>query len=176
MDSHSSSEVTVGSLAFTGLLWLLTGYLALEALSFPFEARLAPLLFGGIGFALLTYLLGRDAIRLRAGPVATSRADVDEPRAASSTGSEMLRREESSDSSRDEAIALAWVIGSVFVVLVFGFVIGMTISMLAIVRLFARERLATAVALTVGVMAILWVVFGELLNVALFPGLLGILD
>lgn len=167
MDGDQRTEVTIGSLAFMGFLWLLTGYLAVEALSFSFEARVAPLLFGGLGFILLTYLLVRDSMRFLASWSAVRQAKAG--RAPAESAPPGLAE---GPTAVDEAIAIAWIVGSVILLLVFGFVVGMTVAMFLIVRVYAHERVRTAVGLTAGVMAVTYFVFGQLLNTSLYAGLL----
>lgn len=168
MDGEQRAEVTVGSLAFTAILWLLAGYLAFGAISFSFEARIAPLLFGGVGFVFLTYLLIRDLTRFLG-------RGADQRAASRSVTASSESVPEDATPVADEVSALVWTIGAVVLLVVFGFVIGMSVAVFAIVWVYARERVGTAVALTVGVMGVLYFVFGQLLNTSLYPGLLELL-
>lgn len=165
MDGDQRSEVTVGSLVFTGILWLLSGYIALGALSFTFEARVAPLLFGGLGFLLLSFLLIRDGVRMWSSKKLDGQSDTATRSIGQGGAGEEL--------AVDEVAAIGWVLANVLVLLVLGFVVGMALATFATVRVYAGERTVTAFALTAGVMGVLYFVFGQVLNTPLYPGLLG---
>lgn len=137
-----------GSLAFTTGLWILAGGVVVVSLGFPFEARIAPLIFGGAAFVLLTVVLVKEV-----------RADSPADQDVADTG---------------ELVALLWVAGCIIALLVLGFVIGLSLAMLVMLRVHLKEPWRQTIILTAAVMLLTWGVFGRLLDVALYQGALGL--
>lgn len=74
--------------------------------------------------------------------------------------------------AQHEKAALLWTIGSIGLLLLLGFLVGMTVAMLGLLRVYARESWLTSILVTTLVMVTLYVAFGVLLRIAFFPGVL----
>lgn len=156
MDTENGPARSAGSMAFTVLLWLLAGYILAGAFGFTYPANVAPLILGGIAFTLMSGLLVRELTLLfRARPGERDRASEERGRVG-------------------DIAPLACVLASAVVVILLGFLVGMSAAMVGVLRLYARERWATTFVLTAGVMLALYVAFGILLNVGFYPGMFGL--
>lgn len=170
MTADERGATSAGSIGFTVILWLLALVVVFGALSFSYPAKVAPLLLGGTAAALLTWLVTRDAVRFvrhrrGGGPAGDgrSRLDADATEPAVAPGGRHL-----------EVMAIAWTLGSIALLVLLGFVVGMTIAMLGLLRVYAREGWVATIVTTAAVMLSLYVAFGVVLNVGLFPGVLGL--
>lgn len=157
--ASASDTVSVGEIAFTTLLWIVAAGILLGGIGFPYPANLAPLLLGGVAVTLLTWQLGIGILhRLR--PTAATAAATTDPAPATSRADH-----------RHERLALAWTGGSVIALVLLGFLIGMSLAMVGLLRVYGRESWGVALVTTAGVIASLYVAFGVVLGVPFFPGL-----
>lgn len=152
MEADTRTSPSIGSVAFTVVLWLLACYILAGAFGFSYPANLAPLMLGGVSFILMTGLLigevaGFVRNRRSADPVSVDRAT--------------------------DVAALAWMLAAFVVVIGLGFLVGMSIAMIGLLRFRAGERWPTTLAMTAGVMLTLYFAFGVLLDVSFYPGLVG---
>lgn len=165
-----------GELAFTGLLWLVAGFVFSGAFAFRYPANVAPLLLGGSAFFLLSWLLLSELYRgWRAGrstaepamPTAATVAptDVDVQPAAIAPGAAL-------DAERHELAALLWTMATIGLLLALGFLAGVTIALVGLFRLHGRESWPATIIATAVVMASLYIAFGIFLRVPFFPGLM----
>lgn len=144
-------------LAFTLLLWLMVGYVVLGAREFPYPANVTPLAFGGAALCILTVLAVREVRGLRAW------------RAGQGAGAGVAGAD-----SRNEIASIACVVAAAGLVLLLGFLVGMTLALVGVGRFYARERWLVATAVAVGVIGILYLAFGQVLGVPLYPGLIDV--
>ncbi|TDE00687.1 tripartite tricarboxylate transporter TctB family protein [Jiangella asiatica] len=151
MDTGQKTDPSIGSLAFTVVLWLLAGYIFTGAFDFAYPANVAPTIIGGCAFALMTGLLVREVVRLLRR----------RPRPGADRG------------HRHEAVTLGWVAGSIGLLFLLGFLAGMSLAMVALLRGYSRESWPTTVAVTAGVMVTVYLAFAVGLDVPVFGGLLG---
>ena len=76
--------------------------------------------------------------------------------------------------SHSEIASIACVVAAAGLVLLLGFLVGMTLALVGVGRFYARERWLVAIAVAVGVIGILYLAFGQLLGVPLYPGLIDV--
>ncbi len=193
MANEPSSQVSFGSSVFAFVLWSLAAYMVTQALGYSSPPKLAPLLFGGITLLLLTVIVGREVtihIRhrtSRAHAVTTaespadghgeSAADVGQGEPVNDAEQLAVAAERAGSvavpvSRRDEAAALVWGSASIVAMILFGFLIGMSVAMVTLMKVYARERWPISLIVTGSVLVTLYVFFGRILNVAFYPGLL----
>jgi hypothetical protein len=147
MDSEQKADASIGSLAFTLVLWLLAGYIFAGAFGFAYPANVAPTIMGGFAFTLMTGLLAHEVYQL-------------------------IRKRSRGGDYRTEVAAVSWAVASMLLLLLLGFIVGMTIAMIALLRLYSRESWTTTIALTAGVMVTVYLAFSVGLGVPVFGGLL----
>lgn len=186
----------MGPTIFAGFLCLLSGYMAVEAFSFPYRPRLAPLLFSGVTFIFGVVVVLAEALELRAvrrghrRPTAPSGArvvsaepsssaedvdaavvtpDPEEKVEAVGLGASAMRLE------GPEYAAFGW-IGALVVAFYFlGFIVGMSAFMALVMRLYGRESWKITLGVTAGVMGAMYVLFVHVLGVRVYPGKIGAL-
>lgn len=158
---------SLGELIFTAILWLVALGVFVGAFGFRYPANVAPLLLGGSAFVLLSWLLLPSlyaAWRGRATPAA--------PAAASAPATDGEPAGPALTAERHEPAALAWTVATIGLLVVFGFLAGVTVALLGLFRIHGRESWPMSIIATAAVMATLYVAFGIVLRVPFFPGLL----
>ncbi len=185
----------IGSLVFTALLWLVALVVLVGGLGFRFPANLAPVLVGGAATALLSWLLIAETVRYWRGDepndatspqseASDAPGPVDDPAAAEAAAARAIAAATSPstigtilpDSDPESAVhersALAWAFASVGLLLLLGFLVGVTIAMVGLLRVYGRESWRMTLLTTALVMVTLHVAFGVILRIAFFPGLI----
>lgn len=176
------------------LMVLLSGYMAYTALSFPFRPRLGPL-----GFSSLTFVLGlvvlmvevrdfrrfRDP-RARAARIAPSERDLpssptqlgvpaekvdalahpDPP----STGTAAAR------TTSREWMAFGWLAFLTICFFALGFLVGMAVFMVVMLRVYGKESWVLTLTVSGGVMTATYVLFVQVLAVQVYGGMLDVLS
>lgn len=166
------SRPAIGPTVVAVIVALASGYMAYRSLSFPFRPRLAPLAFATITFLLsLAVLVGEllDVRRFRRetrGEIVPS-AEVVSEDVARTVGTAEARF------SRRELMAFGWLAVLVVSFFVLGFLLGMTVFMLVMMRVYGREKWGLSIAVTAGVMAAIYVLFIRILGVRVYTGLVG---
>jgi len=125
------------------------------ALEMPRQAAFMPLLVGVPGMLLCLWQLVLDLRRPADAP-----ADDDKPKKAGAPAP-----------ARSEAEVFGWLALFTGAILGFGFLIGGPIIVTAFIRYSSRESWLNAVFAGLGTLAVLYGVFGHLLELSLFEGL-----
>jgi hypothetical protein len=173
MNAEQREPARLGSVAFTTLLWMASAYVFFGAFGFKYPANVAPLMLGAASFVLVSRLMLSEAVRLvRRNRGADTRQGVDG--ATAPTAGMPSDREDARSEVLNERAALAWTIASIALLIVLGFLIGVTVAMIGLLRVYAREGWIPTIATTAGVIASLYVAFGVVLGVPFFPGLIGL--
>lgn len=173
--------------------------MVVEATGFRYPANVSPLVLGGAALVLLTIVLIRDGRAYRRGTAAVLTTDAEAaqieeavlaqgatPQQAAEETAEKIRRIDAAEAermaaayshqvldpqeARHERQALGWVLISIVLLLLLGFLIGVTIAMVGMLRFYARERWVPTIVTTTAVMVTLYVAFGMVLGVDFFPG------
>ena len=169
---RSGSRAAVGSTLVALFLFVLSGYMTFQALSFPFRPRLAPLTFSGLTFLLAIAVLvaeARDYLQRKRPPTQTELRQEDE----ATTDTETRLGAADEFMSKSELLAFGWVAVLIASFFLFGFVVGMSLFMVVMMRIYGRETWRLSLTVTAGVMAVLYVMFVRVLDVRVYPGLLG---
>lgn len=173
MNADPREPARLGSVGFTAILWLVAAFFVMGAFGFGYPANVAPLLLGGTAFALLSALLFTELRRVwrwRQQTTETTETPAPTPEtAASATPSGA-----GESAAAIERLALAWMVGSVVLLVLLGFLVGVTLAMLGLLRVYGREPWIPTIVTTVGVIASLYVAFGVVLGVPFYPGVLGL--
>jgi len=196
MTAAPQGQRDLGSLVFTAFLWLVACGVLIGALGFRYPANLAPVMLGGAAVALLSVLLIREIARFIRGnrpadsvpatpevaPPPVVRSDLS-PEFAQTSSEHAIDAATSPGlvgtilpdtdpaAAQHEKAALLWTIGSIGLLLMLGFLVGMTVAMLGLLRVYGRESWLMSVVATTFVMVTLYVAFGVFLRIAFFPGL-----
>lgn len=146
--------------------------MAYRSLSFPFRPRLAPLAFASITFLLsvgvvVAELLDVRRFRREARGEVVPTAEVVPEDVAKTVGSAEVR------TTRREVMAFGWLATLVVSFFVFGFILGMTVFMLLMMRVYGGEKWGLSITVTGGVMAAIYVLFIKFLGVRVYTGMFG---
>lgn len=161
----------VGPTILATLLCLVTGYMAMEALSFSLRPRLAPLLFSSVTFVLALAVLVAEVTDYRR--TRRSRRLAAAARQTPDADGEGRLGVATARLTRGELIAFAWFGVLVAAFFFLGFVVGMSAFMVLLMRLYGRESWVLTIGVTSGVMLAVYVMFVRVLGVQVYPGLLG---
>lgn len=166
-DHDARRRPAIGPSVLALVIALVSGYMSYRALGFPFRPRLAPLAFASITFLLSSAVLVAELLDVRRfrreGRTVREVATADD--VPLGTADERT--------TRREWMAFAWLAALVASFFLLGFLLGMTVFMLAMMRLYGRERWGLSVAVTVGVMACIYLLFIRVLGVRVYTGALG---
>ncbi len=195
MTAAPRGRAALGSLLFTAFLWLIAFIVLVEALGFRYPANIAPLVTGGAATLLLSAVLVQGVLRfMRPAPppeaVSDTRLDpaspvapISDPAGAEAAAQKAIAAATTPSvvgtilpdldpaAERHEKAALLWTFASLGLLLLFGFLIGMTVAMLGLLRVYGRESWLMSIVATTLVMVTLYVAFGVFLRIAFFPGL-----
>ncbi len=180
---HRASAI--GPIVMAAVLCAVSGYIVLGSLAFPFRVKLAPLTFGGATFVLAVVVLVNEIVKFRREQrVDTKASDTAPPRVDGASGrSDEADRAETSDHgglaeqsdqrlTRSEAVAFGWLAAILAAFFLLGFLVGMPLFMLALMRVYGRESWRLSIAVTAGVMLVVYVLFVQVLSVPVYPGIL----
>lgn len=171
-NERRGSRPAIGPTVFAVIVALLSGYMAYRSLSFPFRPRLAPLAFATITFMLSVGVLVAEVVDVRRfrrearGEIAAG-ANVVPEDVARTTGTPEARL------SGRELMAFGWLAALVVSFFVLGFLLGMTVFLLGMMRIYGRETWTLSIAVSSGVMAAIYVLFIRILGVRVYTGLVG---
>lgn len=170
--SKERAHAAIGPTVLAVVIALVSGYMAYRSLSFPFRPRLAPLAFSSVTFVLAIGVLVAELLDIRRfrrearGEVVAS-ADVVPEDVAETVGSAEARV------SGRELMAFGWLAVLVVSFFVLGFLVGMTVFMLAMMRIYGREKWGISLTATAGVMAAIYFLFIRILGVRVYTGMVG---
>lgn len=184
--SGRAGDAQGGGVWLTAVLWAGLLAMTVRAIGFDGTARIAPLTFGVVATVLASVLLASQ-IRTRTrsgqekslGGAPTHAADVTTPPhdawegAGGAGASEGGGPAQSSGGAIRKLTPFLWLAVAVVGLLVFGFVVGMSLFMITFLWIHGRERWYVALGLTACVMAFIYVLFTHFLGVQVYPGLLG---
>lgn len=167
-DGGKRRSTSGGELAFIALLWLVAAYIFVVGIGFRYPGNVAPVLLGGTAFTLLSGLLLRAVYSFwRPGEPASA--------ALPSPAQALPEAEAPSDPAADDAherSALLWTVLTAVVLILFGFLVGVTLALIGLLRVHGRESWPMTILVTTLIQATLYMAFGVVLRVPFFPGLL----
>jgi Kef-type K+ transport system membrane component KefB len=170
--SNERARAAIGPTVLAVVVALVSGYMAYRSLAFPFRPRLAPLAFSLVTFLLAVGVIVAELLDIRRfqrearGEIVAS-TDVVPEDIAQTVGTAEARV------SRRELMAFGWFAVLALCFFVLGFLVGMTVFMLAMMRIYGRERWGTILIVTAGVMAVIYVLFIRVLGVRVYTGMIG---
>jgi ABC-type sugar transport system permease subunit len=151
------------------LLWLVAAYIFVAAFDFRYPGNVAPLLLGGAALTLLSGLLLRGVYSFwRSG-----RPDV-QPALSSPSSTELDSKGHTPATKPDsnERAALLWTAITAVALILLGFLVGVTLALVGLLRVHGRESWPMTILVTALIQATLYIAFGVILRVRFFPGLL----
>lgn len=181
--SRNRRSGAIGPIVMAAVLCAVGAYIIIDSLGFPFRVQLAPLTFGGATFVLSAIVLVNEIVKFRRDHAAAAASDT-EPRPVDGTAdtdeSDEPDSSEDDDSSagpdqgltRSEAVAFGWLAAIVAAFFLLGFMVGMPLFMLALMRIYGRESWRLSIAVTAGVMLAVYILFVQVLDVPVYPGIL----
>lgn len=170
--SNDRARPALGPTVLAVIIALVSGYMAYKSLSFPFRPRLAPLAFASITFVLASITIVAELVDIRRfrrearGEIAKAEDVVSEEVA------ETVGAAEATTSGR-ELMAFGWLGALVVAFFVLGFLAGMTVFMLVMMRVYGGEKWGVSLAVTAGVMTAIYVLFIRILGVQVYTGMVG---
>lgn len=158
----------LGPLAMAVAVVALLAYVIVTSLGFTIlRVKINPLLFGSLTMVVALIVLVDQARRF---------AQVRDRMSAGEDADQAVEDANLDGGylERGEVEGLIWFGVLIALFLSLGFMIGMPLFMLIFLRLYGRESWVMSIALTVGTMIVLYLMFIDFLGVRTYPGMLGI--
>lgn len=154
------------------LLVAALSFVLYESMGYPIlRMRFSPVLFGGLtGIVAVTILIAE----VRAFRVSRARMANPEVSDLPAPSEDLTAEDPDLYFSGREAQAVGWFLALVAAFLVLGFTVGMTLFIVVFLKVYGREPWPITVALTVGTMGLIYLLFIEFLGVRVFQGLVAI--
>jgi hypothetical protein len=164
------------ALLLIGVVGVVVAWMVVTALGYSRTARTMPLVVGVPTLVLIVLQFTRDVVRVARGDTtvgATSDAERDRYLDAATAAAPAATTREREDRSTSLPVAMLWVGCLALLIWLVGMLVAIPAFMAAFMRIFGRERWVTIGAFAVVTTVAVYLFFVVVLEVRLYPGLLG---